>query len=577
MLSIAPFAGAQVTRDELDVPLDHADPRGATLELAYARVPARGAARGTIVFLAGGPGEAAVRDARVIGAEIQTAAGRGYEVVVVDQRGAGRSTALSCPSLRRLKDADTVAEAAGPVMDCGARLGPARAFFSTYETALDVEDLRARLGVDEIIPLGVSYGGQVAGEYARRFPDHVQALILDSSSPLEGVDLMARLTQLALPRVLDEICFTPDCERILGDTRVLLARAIEVIGARGLRGITRGVLYDLVRGADQDPLIRAELPAALQAATHRDAAPLLRLLRYSEGGGAAGVNQARFLATSCMEGQLPWAPDSDPRTRPTLFAETLLADAASYAPFPVRSILARIPASLCVSWPATPRPPLPSSAGPDVPVLVLAGREDLRTPLEDQRRIAAQFPAAQLLSVPGVGHSVLGTDLSGCAARAVRQFLAGDAIETCGGRRAAPLDVALPAFRSLREVPRPAGDVPARIARTAVAVDLTLRDAERWATAAALSARRRVPGLRGGRLEVRRRGVRLIRYEVVRGVRVSGTLAKGPDAIVVTGSGATGTLRIVGGRVRGVLDGRRITYRPLAPRPRAAGAVYLSG
>jgi pimeloyl-ACP methyl ester carboxylesterase len=577
MLSFGSAAQAQSVRGTLPVPLDHADPASATLDLAYARFPAKGTSRGTIVFLAGGPGEAAVRNARTIADGLLRPLRRSYEIIVVDQRGAGRSSPLSCPSLRRVKGDAKIVEVAEAVGRCGQRLGAARRFFSTYETVLDVEDLRAGLGIGRIIPLGVSYGGQVAGEYARRFPARVQAVILDSSSPVEGADMLGRLPQLALPRVLTELCFTPDCERIVGDPKVMLARAVEVIGDRGLRGITRGVLYDLLRASDLDPLLRAELPAALQAATQRDAAPLLRLVRYASAGsgGRSGVNQARLLATECMEGQLPWPTDSEPSSRPAPYLEERIAATDAYAPFPVGSVIPRIPATQCLSWPATPRPPLPPSidSGPDVPVLVIAGREDLRTPLEDQRRIAAQFPRSTLLSVPGVGHSVLGSDLGGCALRAVRVFLAGGAVGKCPGR--VPLfDVALPAFRSLGAVPRPAGRVPARIGRTLVAVDLTLRDAERWAVAAETAGLRAAPGLRRGKLEVGRRSVRLFRYEVVPGVRVSGVLRRGPDSLTVTGSGATGTLRVAGGRVRGVLDGRRVTYRPLAPRALASAAVY---
>jgi pimeloyl-ACP methyl ester carboxylesterase len=577
LVNFASGAQAQTVRGTLPVPLDHGDPASATLDLAYARFPAKGTSRGTILFLAGGPGEAAVRDARAIADGLLRPLRRSYDILVVDQRGAGRSSPLSCPSLRRAEDDTTLDDIAAAVSACGERLGAKRRFFSTYETVRDLEDLRAGLGIDRIIPLGVSYGGQIAGEYARRFPDRVQAVVLDSSSPVEGADMLGRLPQLALPRVLSELCFAPDCERILGDPKVMLARAVEVLGGRGLRGITRGVLYDLLRASDTDPLLRAELPAALQAATQRDADPLLRLVRYAKAGsgGGSAVNQARLLATQCMEGQLPWPTDSDPASRVTPYVEQRLAARAAYAPFPVGSVLTRVPASLCLAWPATPRPPQPPAiaTGPDVPVLVLAGREDLRTPLEDQRRIAAQFPRATLLSVPGVGHSVLASDLSGCALRALRGFLADRPVERCPGR--APLfDVALPAFRSLSALPRPAGDVPARIGRTLVAVDLTLRDAERWAVAAELAGLRAAPGLRRGSLELRGRSVRLSSYEVVPGVRVSGTLRRGPDTLTVTGSGATGTLRVAGGRVRGVLNGRRITYRPLAPRARAGAAVY---
>jgi hypothetical protein len=206
-----------------------------------------------------------------------------------------------------------------------------------------------------------------------------------------------------------------------------------------------------------------------------------------------------------------------------------------------------------------------------VPVLVLGGREDLRTPLEDQRRAAAQFPRARVLAVPNVGHSVIGSDMSGCAAAGVRAFLAGQSFGTCV-RRERDIPLALPVFRNLAEVPGAAGVLPRRIERTAVAVDVTLRDAYRQlaavgagATGQATSQRIRVGGLRGGRIEITRSSVTLVDYEVVTGVRVSGRLrAEGTSTVAVTGRGATGTLRIAeSGAFRGVLGGLQIRYRPL--------------
>ena len=64
-------------------------------------------------------------------------------------------------------------------------------------------------------------------------------------------------------------------------------------------------------------------------------------------------------------------------------------------------------------------------------MLVLSGRADLRTPLEDARRTAAQYPNAKLLAVPGVGHSVLGTDVSGCAVKGMIAFLRAQTIAPC--------------------------------------------------------------------------------------------------------------------------------------------------
>ena len=52
---------------------------------------------------------------------------------------------------------------------------------------------------------------------------------------------------------------------------------------------------------------------------------------------------------------------------------------------------------------------------PDVQVLLLEGEDDLRTPVEGAQRVAAQFPRAKLVVAPATGHSVLGSDASGCA------------------------------------------------------------------------------------------------------------------------------------------------------------------
>src|SRR5688500_7864417 len=136
LLSFAGSAAAQETRGVLEVPLDHAQPDGPKLNLSYVHYT-RDAdrRRGTIVFFAGGPGEAAVRSADEIAGLVGELRNT-YEVVVFDQRGAGRSSPLRCPDLGE-PNAETQA-AARAITECGTRLGDERRFFSTYETALDV-------------------------------------------------------------------------------------------------------------------------------------------------------------------------------------------------------------------------------------------------------------------------------------------------------------------------------------------------------------------------------------------------------------------------------------------------------
>ncbi|HWT92049.1 MAG TPA: alpha/beta fold hydrolase [Solirubrobacteraceae bacterium] len=591
----AELKGAQCRT--VPVPLDHATPGGEQLQLQVATYPAKGARKGTIFFIPGGPGQSALPLAPTLAEGLQDVA-PGYDLVFSDPRGTGTSAPLRCAALpgSTLPVTASIDEAGKKAAQCGAELGARRAHFSTYAQSRDIDAIRAALGVDKIIPFGVSYGGQVAGDYARRYPQRTQAVILDSPSPVEAIDAMAKLPTLAIPRVLRETCFPPGCQAIFGDPAELLATVVTALREKPLRGrvvlptgrkrslaLTASDVYLLVRQSDADPALRTALPAALAAAADGDAAPMLRLAVGVTGGEPEDeeqepdVNEVRFLATQCAEGRLPWAPESDPATREALLEQTLTAQPEAWEPFGPEA-LASSATALCVGWPATPHPPYVPSAGrgPDVPVLVLAGRDDLRTPLEDARRTAAQYPQATLVAVPNTGHSVLTTDVSGCAAEAVTAFLAGGTKPQCENTPLLP--VAPPAFKTFRDVPTLSGDLPTTVERTAVAVDVTLRDLERQLLSlvlgggsgnASVTARKlRIGGLRGGRMIVDEDRLRLLNYEVVPGVRVSASASlkeDGPSSmrLTVTGSGATGTVVVPekGSSFRATLGGYTFTYR----------------
>ena len=75
------------------VPLDHSGATPGTLSLAYAKVPATRARVGTIVFLSGGPGQAAIPLTKDI-ADLLGPLSTDYDLVTVDQRGTGESGAV---------------------------------------------------------------------------------------------------------------------------------------------------------------------------------------------------------------------------------------------------------------------------------------------------------------------------------------------------------------------------------------------------------------------------------------------------------------------------------------------------
>ena len=297
------------------VPLDHSGATAGTLSLAYAKVPATGTRAGTIVPAqrrprpGGGPADDGFADA---------ARGRcasSYDIVTVDQRGTGESGAVDC-TFERVDDVAACASAARR---------PARRSSTRPRPRSDLEDLRVALGVDKLTLLGVSYGAKVAGEYARRYPASTAALVLDSPDagrrarrlrPAAHAGRPARAREVCFPGLCSGRCATPT-PRWPRPRSGLQGGACAGRSSPGRAGsdrrVHRGGPLLGARASRPRPALRAGLPAAIASLAAGDAAPLLHLARARAGErGDAGddVNTARLLATSCIEGRLPWAPDS---------------------------------------------------------------------------------------------------------------------------------------------------------------------------------------------------------------------------------------------------------------------------
>ncbi len=531
----------------LTVPLDRSGLVPGTLDLRY-EVQAKGPAP-ILLDLAGGPGQSEAEFAFLAAAPLQPLLG-GHRLAVLDQRGTG-ATALRCATLQH----EPVPRPA-TVAECAARLGPARAFYTTVDSVLDIEDLRVALGAPSLALSATSYGTYVAGQYARAFPARVERLLLNSPVGFDGVGAFYQERFGALPRMLRDQCARGACR---GITPSPLADVATV--ARRLRAghALRGTVYDatgrahtlrlrrelevaeIVLSADVNPDFQAVLPGALRAAAQGDGALLLRTLALASGGvahvsqeSADLLSQALNVTTICQDVALPYALDTPPAARPPLIQAALRSvPPASYAPFGSGPVLALSVARECERWPATPPRPRFGGPLPDVPALVLVGRQDLRTPLENTRSITAALPHATVLAAAGAGHDVLDTDTTDCVNHALTRWAAGQRVgNPCAGKRLGK--------RLAPAAPRP---VPAVRARVLAAVRATLADAKRQLDLAdAFFVPHEGGGLRGGSWTTSgftRSSLALRDDEYAPGVRVSGR--PHPDE-----NGFKGTLRISG-------------------------------
>lgn len=565
---------------KVSVALDHDGVVPGTLGLHVERVRAKARpARGALFVLSGGPGES-VSAATDTYATALAPARATHDLVLVDQRGTGLSGALDCPL--GFPSSGSLDET---MAFCGAALGPLAGLYTNADVADDLEDVRKALGLERISLFGVSYGTRIALAYAARYPQRVERLVLDSVVPLTDPPGFSLNSIAAVPRVLREVC-AAGCP-FTADATADLAQLVRRMGSGPLKGhvargdgklhdarMGRADLLSLLLVGDYLPALRGHVPAAVRSALAGDPAPLLRLRELVTSFEAVGPTSRHFssilyLATTCSETTEPWVTATTPAERSAAaraYLDGLPDD--RFAPFDRATALARSSVAYCRAWPATGTAARLEGPMPDVPVLLLAGTADLRTPLEDARAVASLFPRAQLVPFGGVGHGVLFGG-SRCAAGVLARFLADRSAGRCANVSSLPPARPLPA--------------PGRPVAPLDAVELTLRDVLAQLPLSILTKSSwlegdflffvRAGGLRGGRYSATLTGITLERVSVVPGVTVSGRL-KGVvnpmrgTMIVSAGElhvrapgGRRGRLAVKGGRLAGAVAGKPVARR----------------
>jgi pimeloyl-ACP methyl ester carboxylesterase len=458
----------------VSVPVDRSGKVKGDVQLFYELIRSRKASKSTIAVFPGGPGEAT----SILGYDIYPIVRKSvvdHDVLLLDQRGTGRSDFLDCETDLAAGNTDYLVGDDSRVLGkgverCAKRLGEARAFYTTRDTVADVEDVRQALGIDKFLLMGISYGTRDAMAYARAYPEHTDRIVLDSVVSDAGLDPFGLHTVQAIPRLLNELCRGGGCSGITSDPVGDLGRLVGELAHAPMRSnrkvflagcstrvaITRSRLFGLFQQADEDPRLLSQLPVAIsQAANGRPyelslllavKSPKLaycslvklfkKLFPQKDAQGdieliAHSFSTAVQIATVCEESNMPWPRDSLPSQRAAYAQNALngMPDSA-FAPFDRATVLSGSLIPACKFWPEAADPPTTLDGPlPDVPTLILNGLDDLRTPAEDAESIAASSPHSQLLLVPDVGHSTLTT--SGCARRAFFSFMADRPLSQC--------------------------------------------------------------------------------------------------------------------------------------------------
>src|SRR5579875_2589012 len=163
--------GLVVTEHTVTVPLDHSDPGGRQIEV-FARELAdpEDREKPIIVYLQGGPGFESPRPTRLPnGPGWAEAALKDFRVLLLDQRGTGRSTPVgTLPGLSPVEQADYLSH------------------FRADSIVRDAECIRRELGIERWSVLGQSFGGFCVTTYLSFAPDALREAFLTGGLPVLG-------------------------------------------------------------------------------------------------------------------------------------------------------------------------------------------------------------------------------------------------------------------------------------------------------------------------------------------------------------------------------------------------------
>ncbi len=413
-----------------------------------------GAATGTLVATEGGPGFPATESREEYLALFEPLRER-YDVLIMDNRGTGRSGALDCHALQ---EASTLTEA--NIGACGRFLGARAPLYSTALAADDLAALLEALGIERVGLYGDSYGTYFSQVFTLRHPQKLRAVVLDGAYPLEGPDYPWYPHYApAMREKFDRACErSAECSALPGSSLEHIAPALQSLREKPFPARVRlGQGRTLAFTADATQLAIVmfgsapayasvrETDAAARAFVAGDRVPLLRLMAETRSG--VDSRDATHSARAFSAGLAAAVSCGDP---PQIFDVTLppaervaARDAAiarrrseapdTYAPFTIDEYR-RMPLDYafidqCVQWPArTPAWPsaalVPDAPYPEVPVLVVSGDLDNMTPVADGAAAAARFPAAHHVVITNGFHvNALPHSRSECGALLVRRFL----------------------------------------------------------------------------------------------------------------------------------------------------------
>jgi pimeloyl-ACP methyl ester carboxylesterase len=374
-----------------------------------------------IFGFAGGPGQAATTALPL--ASFIVALQKNRDIVLIDQRGTGKSNPLHCKA--DPKDVKALIEhsmSLERLAACRAELEK-HADLTQYSTSNftdDVEDVREALGYDKINLVGGSYGTMSGLDYLRRHGSRVRSVVLEGvAAPDARLPLsFARSIQSSLEHLFTDCAADAACHKDFPDLKQKFETLVKRLDREPAKfdfqdspagkqqiALSRGAFVTSLRSMLYQPSLISEMPYLIDSASRNDWSGYADV---SVTIGRALIDAiARGMSYSVICGEGP-AFISEPDIRRETEG-TYLGD------FDVRLYQKR-----CASWPkVNAAKSFVTPVRSDVPTLLISGEEDPGTPPYLAKHAAETLSHSRVVSIPHGSHSTG----SACIDRMMVQFV----------------------------------------------------------------------------------------------------------------------------------------------------------
>jgi len=419
------FPGIKARCGTLERHEDPSDPSSPLLQLYVAVVPALTLepAPDPFVPIAGGPGQASTVFYANFAAAFEKVR-RNRDIVLMDQRGTGKSAAMTCDVDEEIIEGrfsyeKTVAD----TETCLAALPHDPRFFTTSVAVADLEALRVALGYTQFNLYGISYGSRVAQHFLRQHPESTRSVVLDGVVAPQmalGPDI-AIDAQNTLDIIFDRCAEDFHCAQRFPDIRMELANlklrlAEEPITLTLPNPVTGHVdsldfgdaeMAGALRLLSYHPTTAALLPLLIHEAANENFAPLAAQFMVIAENMSEAINIGMHNAVVCTEDAPYFAGEGV--TRDAL-------DATYIGPIQLDAL-----AAMCSVWPpGVMDDGFKTAVSSDVPVLLLSGEADPVTPPAYAELAAVDLGNARHLIGRKQGH---GQAPRGCMPEIIGRFV----------------------------------------------------------------------------------------------------------------------------------------------------------